>query len=71
MIKSSNFDSEMPISAASLSLPIYWSSSIFGRRLLMYALMDSYVKNSELIMLSILKKWSQEFVWEKIGNAKQ
>ena len=33
--ESSNFDSEMPITTASLSLSIYWSSSIFGRRLLM------------------------------------
>ena len=31
--KSSNFDSEIPITAASLRLAMYWSSSIFGRRL--------------------------------------
>ena len=33
--ESSNFDSEMPITAASLNLAIHWSSSIFGKKLLM------------------------------------
>ena len=67
--ESSNFDSEMPITAASLSLSIYWSWSIFGGWLLMLICTEwrpLYLKNSPLIIIMLLRTINRSWITTNI-----